>query len=390
MTIDFDREISRLGTGAEKYEAREALFGKADVEPFWVADMDLPTPAFVTSALKKRLDHSMFGYTTVADEVYRAILWWQETQHRVTLEKNWIRLSPSVVTSIALAVQSLSAPGDGVVVFSPVYGPFFFVTEHNQRKVLDQPLQLKDGQYAMDFDALERCFSEDRPSLLLLCNPHNPGGRVWRESELRRLVALCRAHNVKIFSDEIHCDIVYAPARHTSLLTIDEAQDICIVAHSIGKTFNTSGLNASWVMIPNNEIRKGFVDAQELSHCGGVNLLGKIALASALTPEGAQYKTELVAYLQGNTRESAAALQRIPDANIMVPEATFLLWCDFREFGRWPTVMKRLIHEANVALSGGTFFGPAGQGWFRLNCAHPRKKLIAASERIVATFSKGI
>ncbi|MBN2716078.1 MAG: PatB family C-S lyase [Deltaproteobacteria bacterium] len=388
MSYDFDREISRLGTGAEKYEARKSLFGKADVEPFWVADMDLPTPAFVTEALIKRMNHSMFGYTTVQDSLYAAIQWWQQSQHGVQVGADWIRLSPSVVTSIAIAVQAMTRPGDGVVVFSPVYGPFFFVTEHNQRKVRDEPL-LRDhnGQYAIDFDALAKCFKTHQPRLLLLCNPHNPGGRVWRESELRQLVALCNTHNVTMFSDEIHCDIVYAPNRHVSLLTIEDARDNCIVAHSIGKTFNTSGLNASWVMIPNKEIRQRFVNTQELSHCGSVNLTGKIALETALSPEGAEYKQALVTYLHENIRQVVSRLHTIENASVMRPEATFLTWIDLRAFGPWPTVMKRLIHEANVALSGGTFFGPAGQGWFRLNCAHPRKNLLAATDRIVNTLN---
>ncbi|MBN2525844.1 MAG: PatB family C-S lyase [Deltaproteobacteria bacterium] len=389
MSVDFDREISRLGTGAEKYEARQALFGKADVEPFWVADMDLPTPPFVTEALRTRLNHSMFGYTTVPPTLNDAIVWWQKTQHGVDVEPGWIRLSPSVVTSIAMAVQALSQPEDGVVVFSPVYGPFFFVTEHNQRRIIDLPLRLRGDEYVMDFEALEKCLQAERPSLLLLCNPHNPGGRVWRRTELEQLVQLCNQYNVKIFSDEIHCDIVYAPHRHTSLLNIDGARDNCIVAHSIGKTFNTSGLNASFVIIPNSSIRKAFVDAQEVSHCGGVNLLGKIALEAALSPDGADYKAKLVQYLHNNVRDAVARLRAIPQATVMMPEATFLVWCDFRAFGPWPTVMKKLIHEADVALSGGTFFGPAGKGWFRLNCAHPSQKLLNAVDRMVTVMTAG-
>ena len=387
MTYRFDEEISRLGTGAEKYEARRALFGKADVEPYWVADMDVPTPLFLTDALKKRLSHPMFGYTTVAESLLDAIRWWQESQHGAQLEAEWIRLSPSVVTSIAMAIQAYTEKGDGVVVFSPVYGPFFFVTEHNGRRVLDLPLQLEAGQYVMDFDALEACLKTEKPRLLLLCNPHNPGGRVWSVSELQRLVAMCRMYGVHIFSDEIHCDIVYAPHRHTSLLTISAALDLCTVAHSIGKTFNASGLNASFVVVPDKDNRKKFVDAQEISHCGSVNLLGKIALESAFSPAGEAYKKALVTYLNNNIRQVVGRLSTLNGASIMMPQATFLVWCDFRGFGKWPTVMKTLIHQANVALSGGTFFGPAGAGWFRMNCAHPSEPLLRAADRVVKTLS---
>lgn len=387
MKINFDEKISRLHTHAEKYEARKTMFGKEDVEPFWVADMDLPTPSFVTEKMTSRLQHSMFGYTTSPDSLFSAIQWWWKTEHGVSIDREWIRLSPSVVTSISMAIQSVTKPGDGVAIFSPIYGPFFFATELNQRKVLDIPLLIEQGQYAIDFDLLERCFQKETPALLFLCSPHNPGGRVWSETELRRLVSLCHKYGVKIFSDEIHCDIVYAPNSHCSILSIEEAKDICMVAHSIGKTFNTSGLCASFVAIPNPSIRKAFGVAQDKSHCGAINLLAKVAMEAAFSPQGVEYKTLLTAYLKDNIERAVTELETIPGAKIMMPQATFLVWCDFRTLGNWPTIMKKLIHEANVALSGGTFFGPVGKGYFRLNCAHPKKPLLAAVERIVKTLT---
>ncbi|MBN2340850.1 MAG: PatB family C-S lyase [Deltaproteobacteria bacterium] len=388
MSINFDTEVSRLGTGAEKYESRKSLFGKADVEPFWVADMDLPSPPFLQQKLAERVAHPMFGYTTTPDSLLEAITWWWRHEHQAAVETDWIRLSPSVVTSISLAVQSMSAPGDGVVILSPVYGPFFFSTELNQRRILDVPLKIQEGQYTFDFDALQMCFEKNRPSLLFLCSPHNPGGRVWSEAELRRLAVLCNEYHVRIFSDEIHCDIVYAPYRHFSLLRIEEAKDICIVAHSIGKTFNASGLCASLVVIPSPTIRKAFVHAQEQSHCGTVNLLGKAAMEVAFSNEGAAYKQALLAYLKNNVDHAVSALNQIRDARIMTPQATFLVWCDFRAYGKWPAVMKKLIHQANVALSGGTFFGTAGEGFFRLNIAHPSAPLLNAVSRIVETMNR--
>jgi cystathionine beta-lyase len=222
--------------------------------------------------------------------------------------------------------------------------------------------------------------------LLLLCNPQNPGGRVWSADELRRLVGLCAANGVVLFSDEIHSDIVYPPQRHNTLLAIDGADATGLVAHSIGKTFNTSGLQASFSIIPDAGLRTRFRAAAEKAHAGDINVLGKVALASAFSPDGAEYKRQLVEYLRGNTRLVCERL-RAGGIPAMLPEATFLVWGDFRGFGSWQAVFKRLLNDANVALSGGNFFGPAGEGWFRINCAHPRARLLAATDRIVGAMA---
>ncbi|MCF7847686.1 MAG: PatB family C-S lyase [Kiritimatiellales bacterium] len=387
IVYDFDTVVSRTGTHSEKYEARERLFGTAEVEPFWVADMDLPTPGFLVDKLCERLDHPMFGYTGQYDAVFDAIGWWMESQHGAMVERAWISLSPSVVTSISVAVQTMTQPGDSVVLLSPVYGPFYSFTQINDRKIADCPLRVEQGRFEMDWPTLEGLLIRPDVTLLLLSNPHNPGGRVWSAAELARLARLCAANGVTLFSDEIHCDIVYPPHRHTSMLTIDEGRGSCIVAHSIGKTFNASGLQASFTIIPDQALRKRFRAGLERTHASDVNLLGKVALAAALSPAGADYKRQLVAYLRENTLQVCGKLKTLDDVDVMVPEATYLVWCDFRKCGPWGEVLQRLIHEAGVALSGGTFFGPAGEGWFRINCAHPRSLLLPAVDRIVAEFN---
>ncbi len=383
---DFDTAVSRAGTFAEKYEARERFFGKPDVEPFWVADMDLPTPAFIPDALRARLEHPMFGYTEQYRDVFDAIGWWMENEHGAAVEHNWISLSPSVVTSISVAVQSLTKPGENVVVLSPVYGPFFSCAQINGRTVSDCPLTVENGRMNMDFDAVETAVQKPETKLLIHCNPHNPGGRVWEPAELEKLARLCAENGVVIFSDEIHCDIVYPPNRHLSMLNVEIARGNCIVAHSIGKTFNCGGLQASFTLIPEAGLRTRFRAGLDRSHCGDINLLGKTALTAALSPEGAEYKRQLNAYLHENIRQVCDKLGGLDSVEIIKPEATFLVWCDFRKRGHWQDVFKRLVHEANVALSGGTFFGPAGEGWFRINCAHPRAQLLAAVERILRVF----
>ena len=386
VVYDFDTVVSRAGTYAEKYDARQKFFGKADVEPFWVADMDLPTPGFLVDALRSRIEHPMFGYTEQYDDVFESIQWWMKNEHGAAVESKQISLSSSVVTSISMAIQAFTEPGDTVALLSPVYGPFFSCTKQNHRKVADCPLRVEQGKFEIDFMALEQQLSRPEVKLLLFCNPQNPGGRAWSFQCLELVVKMCAERGVIFFSDEIHCDIVYPPHVHRSVLNIPAADDIAVVAHSIGKTFNTSGLQSSFSIIKNARLRSQFRTAQERSHAGDINLLGKVALAHAMTPAGAEYKKQLVAYIHENTRRVCERLQQIDGLKVMEPEATFLVWSDFRAFGDWQTVFKTLIHDANVALSGGNFFGPAGEGWFRINCAHPRSLLLPAVDRIIASF----
>lgn len=390
IIYDFDPVVSRAGTHAEKYESRVKYFGSAEVEPFWVADMDLPTPAFLVNRLRERLEHPMFGYTEQYEEVFKAIVWWMNDQHRVAVDPAWISLSSSVVTSISLAIQAFTKEGEAVAVLSPVYGPFYFCAKQNNRRVADCLLRVVQGRFEIDFQTLEKQLAHPSVKLMLLCNPHNPGGRVWSAHELDQILALCAQHQVILFSDEIHCDIVYPPARHNSVLQFEAARKNTVAAHSIGKTFNCSGLQASFAMIPDDDLRRRFRKAAERAHAGDINLLGKTALRYAFSPQGADYKRQLTVYLQENIRQACRLLRTLDSMEVMTPEATFLVWSDFRKFGPWQEVFKTLVHDAEVALSGGTFFGPAGEGWFRLNCAHPRSKLIPAVERIVSVFSARI
>jgi len=387
MRFDFDNAPSREGTYSEKYDARLRFFGRGDVTPLWVADMDLASPAFLAESLRERSEHPLFGYTEQYDAIFEAVHWWMKTEHDADVERAWTLLSPSVVTSMCMALQAFSRPGDGVVLLSPVYGPFYTTAQANDRRVEDCPLLIDDGLFKIDFERLKTLLAKPDVSLLMLSNPHNPGGRVWTEQELEELAELCAAHGVVIFSDEIHSDIVYPPNRNCSMLNIPMARSRLIVAHSIGKTFNTSGLQASFCIIPDPQIRQSFRKAQERSHTGDVNLLGKAALVSALSPDGAEYKQALISYLYENTREVCRKVAELDSVRVMVPQATYLVWCDFRSFGRWQDVMHRLVHTAGVALSGGTFFGPAGEGWFRINCAHPRHQLYSAVDRVVSHAS---
>ena len=386
ITYDFDTVISRIGTQAEKYDARKQYYGTSDVEPFWVADMDFPSPGFLIEALQTRVDHGLFGYTEKDPSLYEAIIWWMSDQHGVDITHEMISFSPSVVSSISMAIEAYTAPGDRVALLSPVYGPFFSTVRLHGREVVDCPLRLASGRYEMDWQAIEQTLSDKRTKLFLLCNPQNPSGRVWEADELLKLGRLCKREGVLLFSDEIHSDIVYAPARHTSVLSLSELSDHVIMAHSIGKTFNTSGLKSSFSVVPNTDLRTQLRRAHRRAHSDNINLLGKIAITRLFSPDEAEYKRQLNTYLRASTQEVYEKLAAIDGLKPMYPNATFLVWCDFREFGDWRTVSNRLINEARVALSGGTFFGPAGEGWFRINCGHSRKQLLPAVDRICSLF----
>jgi cystathionine beta-lyase len=387
ITYDFDTIISRLGTQAEKYDAREQYYGTADVEPFWVADMDFPSPCFLVEALQARVAHGLFGYTEKDASLYDAISWWMNDQHGVEVSHEMVSLSPSVVSSISMAIEAYTLPKDCVVVLSPVYGPFFTTVKLHGREVADCPLRLVEGRYEMDWQVIEHALSDAKTKLLLLCNPQNPSGRVWEASELEKLGMLCKKYDVVLFSDEIHSDIVYAPAKHTSVLSIPELRDHVIMAHSIGKTFNTSGLKSSFSIVPNPVLRNALRRAHRRAHSDNINLLGKTAITHLFSPDGAEYKRQLNEYLSASTTEVVKKLATIEGLAPMQPQATFLVWCDFRAQGDWKTVSARLIKEAQVALSGGTFFGPAGEGWFRINCGHSRRQLFPAVDRICSLFS---
>ncbi len=386
ITYDFDTVISRIGTQAEKYDARQQYYGTSDVEPFWVADMDLPSPGFLVEALQKRVDHSLFGYTEQDPSLFQAIVWWMSNQHRVEVAPEMISLSPSVVSTISMAIEAFTALQDQVVVLSPVYGPFFSTVKLHGRIPTDCPLLIQEGRYEMDWQAIEMALSDSRTTMLLLCNPQNPSGRVWQADELLRLGQLCKAHEVILFSDEIHSDIVYLPASHTSVLAFPELRNHCVMAHSIGKTFNASGLKSSFSIVPNADLRARLRRAHRRAHSENINLLGKVAIRRLFSPDGVEYKRQLNAYLKASTQKVYEKLAAIDGLKPMCPDATFLVWCDFRDHGDWRTVSNRLIKEGRIALSGGTFFGPAGEGWFRINCGHSRLQLLPAVDRMCGIF----
>lgn len=373
----FDRVVSRQGTNSQKYDLREKLFGNDKVTPLWVADMDFTSPPFVMDALYKRLEHTVLGYTTISESLRKSIQWWHKEVHNFELSPRDLILSPSVMTSLAAMVDAFSAPGDAIMVCSPVYGGFYEVVKHSGREIVEVPLLLEDGVYEVDQTKMAEIFEEKRIALFLLCSPHNPAGRVWDEKVLRNILNLCMCYHVKIFSDEIHSDLCFPPAKHLPLLSLPGAEEVVVTAHSIGKTFNLSGMKASYVIVPNRKLRHKLLGSFKKAHADDINLMGKVAMEAVYSWRGQNYRRDLIHYLRKNMAlVKEAFVPYFPKVKVTIPEAGFLVWLDFTESDMsHAEVKRRLVEDAQLGLTDGTFFGTGGRGCFRMNVAMPRMVL---------------
>ena len=386
MDFDFDRVIAREGTGAVKLEWRKQLFGREDILPMWVADMDFAVPPFVSEAIRKRAEHPIYGYTALTDSYYEAVIGWQRRRLGWEIQKEWLFFTPGVVTALNLLVETFTRPGDAVIVQPPVYFPFFWAVERNGRNLLLNTLREEKGTYGIDWDDLEAKVRSGA-KMLILCSPHNPVSRAWTRSELERIGRLCVENGVLILSDEIHGDLVMPGHTHTPMATLSEEiarNTLTCIAPS--KTFNLAGLFTSSVIIPDEELRKKYQATQDRIHLSP-NIFGITASEAAYT-HGDEWLKALLSYLSGNAAlVEQALLQRLPRLKLSPLEATYLLWLDFREFGMSDEeVAKRLVEKAGVGLSPGKMFGPGGEGFQRMNIGCPRPILEQALESIIQAF----
>lgn len=382
MQFDFNKIIDRSGTHSVKYDLRKAYFGKEDVIPLWVADMDFAVPPFVLEAVKKRAEHPIYGYSVIPDSYYEALMSWQKRRHNWDLKKDWISFSPGIVTGLNMIVQSLTKPGDKIIVQPPVYFPFFSSIEKNGRKLSFNQLLEKDGHWSIDFEDLEQKM-KDGARMLILCNPHNPVGRCWSREELEWIGAKSTEHGILVVSDEIHCDLVFEPSRHVPFATLSDAiADLTITCIAPSKTFNLAGLFTSSVIISNDSLRRRFRLFQEKLHLNP-NIFG-ITAAHAAYSEGEEWLSELMGYLSGNARIVKEFLDsKMPEIPASPLEATYLMWLDFRRWGLEPDELKKLlISQAGLGMVDGREFGPGGKGFQRLNIASPSSLILNALERL--------
>jgi cystathionine beta-lyase len=383
MKYNFDVGIDRLGTNSSKWDYRQNVFGTEDVLPLWVADMDFPSPPCVVDAIVKRAQHPIYGYPGKPKAFFEAAAGWMARRFGVEVKTDWMATVPGVVPGIHIAIEAFTQPGDKVIIQPPVYHPFFRAIRNRGRQIVENPLIEKDGRYFMDFDDLEAKIDE-RTRMLILCSPHNPVGRVWQKDELLRLAEICVKNDILILSDEIHSDIVYEKGAHIPLFSLSpEISQKCITFISVSKTFNLAGLFTSIVFAEDPSIARELKLAIHKASLEDINLFGIEALIAAYN-EGEDWLEELLVYLRGNAEYIHAFLQeRIPQIKMLLPEATYLGWMDFRALGMNGRELKEfVIHKARLGLNDGAMFGTQGEGFQRINFACPRKMLEEAMYRL--------
>lgn len=377
--IEFvDREL----TNAEKYTLRQQLFGDANVQPLWVADMDIATPTCVLEAVQKRLEHRVIGYEIMPDSAYEAQIQWFKKHHDFVMLREWLSYSPSVVASIGCAIRSFSEIGDEVVVMSPVYPPFFHQVTANNRTVIHHSLhQGDDGKYRFDTQHLQQQISS-KTKILLLCSPHNPVGRVWSADELKEVGEFCLRNGIVIVSDEIHCDVVYDSYRHIPIASISEAiasQTVTFIG--TGKTFNMAGFSISTVCIASEILRKKFALETKKVHWGDGALLSHVAFETAYL-QGGVWQGELMEHLSGN-RQRLMEFFAPTAIEMILPEATYLAWLDCRALGMGDKQLREFfVQQCGLGLSAGLSFGREESGFMRLNFAISSQALEMALQKI--------
>jgi cysteine-S-conjugate beta-lyase len=372
---NFDEIIERRGTDCIKYDMLDAYFGNADALPLWVADTDFRVPDFIMNALRERMNHDILAYSYRTDGFFQAIIDWLDRRHNWKIEKEMITTSPGVVSAVSLLIMALSEPGDKVIVQPPVYFPFFTSIKGLGRKMVENPLIIKDGRYTFDFENLKKGI-DSNTKLLILCSPHNPGGMVWTKEELEELCTICTENGIFIISDEIHADLVFTEHKHIPLPRISEEIAMnSAVLMAASKTFNVAGLSSAFVVIPNKKVRVKYEQVLNTVHIHSGNIFGNIATEVALR-DGYDWLDQLMVYLEDNYKFAEAFIaERIPKIKVMKPEATFLVWMDFSAFGLSEKELAKRLIEGGIALNHGSKFGTGGEGYFRLNFGCPRATL---------------
>lgn len=390
MQYDFDTPIDRTHTWSIKHDFKKENGKADDILPLWVADMDFRSPDSVVEALKKAVDHGIFGYSRADESYFDAVAAWYQKRHHLTLQPEWMTCTPGIVFALSIAVRAFTQEGDAVLIQPPVYHPFSRAILRNKRTLVENPLVLKDGHYEMDLEDLEQKVLDEHVKLMMLCNPHNPVGRVWTREELTALADICLRHHVYVISDEIHGDFVWQGHEQTPYASISE--EACL--HSMmctapSKTFNLAGMATSNLFIPDPEMRRKF--RSELLDVGqeNMNRLGLFACRAAYEG-GGEWLDQLIGYLAGNlalVRDFCK--NRVPQIQLVEPEGTYLAWLDCRELGMTDDeLMAFFSDDAKVWLDPGTHSGEQGSGFMRFNLGSSRSVIAQALDQIEAAWKK--
>ena len=390
IQYDFDKIIDRSGSGDLKHEVLKERYGRSDLLPLWVADMDFETPAFITDALRQRLDHSLYGYTVVPGELWTTIIQWIQDHHGWEVKREWLTYIPGIVKGIGMAINVFVKEDEKVIIQPPVYHPFRLTPQGNGRKVVFNPLkQRADGGYDMDFEQLAEVVDE-KCKLLILSNPHNPAGICWKAETLRRLAHFCYERGIIIISDEIHSDMALFGNRHEPFASVsDEAAQCSITFGAPSKTFNIAGIVSSYAIVPNDSLRRRFYSWLEANELNDPPLFSPIATIAAYS-QGEDYRRQMLHYIEENIRfVEDYCREYLPDIKPLRPEASFLVWLDCRGLGlSHDALVDLFVNRARLALNDGAMFGPGGEGFMRLNVGTPRAVLRQALGQLETAFTQ--
>lgn len=388
MRYDFDKSVDRRGSGDLKHEVLQERYGRSDLLPLWVADMDWETPSFITEALKQRLEHSLFGYTVEPKDYWPTVQQWIEAHHQWKVEREWLTYIPGIVKGIGMVINFFLKEDEKVIVQPPIYHPFYLTPKGNKREVVWNPLvPLLSPQgemtYEMDFDGLERVYDE-KCRLLILANPHNPAGLVWDRETLQRLAHFAKEHYLIVISDEIHCDMALWDNKHIPFASVSaEAAEVSITFGAPTKTFNMAGIVSSWCIIPNEELRKPFYQWLAANELNDPNMFAPIATIAALK-HGEEWRQQMLRYVEGNIDFLIDYCQKyIPKIKPVRPQASYLVWLDCRDLGlNHRELIDLFVNKAHLALNDGEMFGPGGEGFMRLNVGTQRSVLEQALKQL--------
>lgn len=379
---NFDKVVHRKGTNSVKFDGEKAQDSR--IIPMWVADMDFETLPEVKEALVKRAEHGVFGYAAPSESYYHSVIRWMKDRHHFEVEKDWIVPTPGIVTALKLAVRTYTQAGENVMIMKPVYYPFDISVEVNQRNVVECPLSFDGEKYTCDFDLFEKQIVDHHVKLFILCNPHNPIGKVWSKEELYQMGKICQKHQVIVVSDEIHMDFVYKGYQHVPFYNVDDSfKDFTIICSAPSKTFNIAALQTSNIIIANERLRELFVKEKDASGVNDPNIFGMDACIAAYT-YGDQWVDELLVYLQGNIDYMKDFFaKRLPDIKVIDPQGLYLIWVDMRCLGMDKDALEDfMLNKAHLWLDEGYIFGTGGDGFERFNVACPRSVLKQALEQL--------
>lgn len=391
---NFDKIIDRSGSGDLKHGVLQERYGRGDLLPLWVADMDFETPSFITDALRRRLDHSLFGYTVVPEELWTTVIQWIVDHHQWQVERRWLTYIPGIVKGIGMAINVFVKEDEKVIIQTPVYHPFRLTPEGNGRQVVYNPLKEVDGTYEMDFEQLAEVV-DDKCRLLILSNPHNPAGICWAKETLQRLAHFCYERHIIVISDEIHADMALFGHKHTPFASVSkEAAETSITFGAPSKTFNIAGIVSSYAIVPNDTLRRRFYTWLEANELNDPPLFAPIATIAAYQ-QGEDWRRQMLSYVEDNIRfVEDFCREHLPQIKPWRPQASFLVWLDCRALGLSHAALVDLfVNRAHLALNDGAmFFAPQSnrpakdsidaQGFMRLNVGTPRALLHRALEQL--------